>query len=51
MQANDQWIELLNTDNALSDTDAENAAAADIDLSDYKLVFTPGTVLPKPDVV
>ena len=48
MQADYQWIELLNTDNALSDTDATNDAADDIDLSDYKLVFTPGTVLPKP---
>ena len=43
-----QWIELLNTDNALSDTDATNDAADDIDLSTYKLVFTPGTVVPKP---
>ena len=44
MQADYQWIELLNTDNALSDTDDTNDAADDIDLSDYKLVFTPGTV-------
>ena len=43
-----QWIELLNTDNALSDTDDTNDAAAAIDLSTYKLVFTPGTVVPKP---
>ena len=43
-----QWIELLNTDNALSDTDATNDATAPIVLSTYKLVFTPGTVVPKP---
>ena len=48
MQADKQWIELLNPDNDLTDTDATNAAAAPIDLSGYKLVFTPGTVLPKP---
>ena len=47
-QADHQWIELLNTDNDLSDTDDENAAADAIELSDYKLVFTPGTVLPAP---
>ena len=48
-QADSQWIELLNPDNALTDTDATNAAAAAIDLSDYTLVFTPGTTLPTPD--
>ena len=48
MQADYQWIELLNTDNPLSDIDDTNAAAAAINLAAYKLVFTPGTVVPKP---
>ena len=47
-QANKQWIELFNPDNDLTDTDATNDPKAAIDLSKYKLVFTPGTVLPTP---
>ena len=47
-QANYQWIELYNTDNVNADGKG-TAAAATVDLSKYKLVFTPTTTLPKPD--
>ena len=50
-QADWQWIELLNPDNDLTDTNADNDPAASIDLSKYKLVFTPGATLPKPDML
>ena len=43
-QANWQWIELYNTDNA----DTEAAGYEPLDLTDYKLVFTPGGALPSP---
>ena len=46
-QPDKQWIEVYNTNNALSDTDDTNDDPAAIDLSKYKLVFTPGTVLPR----
>ncbi|MCY4553983.1 MAG: lamin tail domain-containing protein [Candidatus Poribacteria bacterium] len=47
-QPNYQWIEVYNTNNALSDTDDTNDDPAAIDLSDFELVFTPGNVLPSP---
>ena len=46
-QANYQWIELYNTDNVNADLKADTTGAT-VDLSGYKLVFTPGTTLPKP---
>ena len=46
-QANYQWIELYNTDNKNADLKADTTGAT-VDLSGYKLVFTPGTTLPKP---
>ena len=46
-QANFQWIELYNTDNDLSDNDATTTPDA-IDLTMYKLVFTPGEEVPEP---
>ena len=47
MQADLQWIEVYNTDNMNADLD-EDTMGADVDLSKYKLMFTPGTVVPKP---
>ena len=47
-QANYQWIELYNTDNVNSDANTATGAPATVDLSTYKLVFTPETDLPKP---
>ena len=46
-QADLQWIEVYNTDNTNADLKADTMGA-DVDLSTYKLVFTPGTVVPKP---
>ena len=45
MQADKQWIELYNTDNANNKLAGGNAS---VDLSKYNLVFTPTTTLPKP---
>ena len=45
-QANYQWIELYNTDNANADGKGTHTPA-DADLSKYTLVFTPTTTLPK----
>ena len=47
-QANYQWIELYNTDNVNSDAKTDTGDPATVDLSKYKLVFTPGGDLPKP---
>ena len=47
MQANKQWIEVYNTDN--KNTDGKGTATPKtVNLSQFKLVFTPGTVLPTP---
>ena len=48
-QADYQWIELYNTDNVNSDAKTATGDPATVDLSEYKLVFTPGTDLPKPE--
>ena len=47
MQADWQWIEVYNTDNKNTDGKGTHTPV-DADLSKYKLVFTPGTVVPKP---
>ena len=47
MQADLQWIEVYNTDNKNADGKG-TATPANADLTKYKLVFTPGTVVPKP---